>query len=116
AFLALDGDPRVVRDFLPAAGKTVEEGGLPAIGDADQGEAEHLRRLGGGIHGRRAGGASSTQTVSTSRRRRARVVSAILTTNGSPPGRAWASTSMRSPLTKPSSTRRLSRGDAQSRR
>ena len=36
AFLALDGDARVVRDFLAAAGQQVEERGLAAVRIADQ--------------------------------------------------------------------------------
>ena len=39
ALLALDGDARVVRDFLAAAGEAIEEGGLAAVGHADEREA-----------------------------------------------------------------------------
>jgi hypothetical protein len=39
-FLALDGDARIVRDFLPAAGQGIEQRGLAAVGRADQGEMQ----------------------------------------------------------------------------
>jgi len=106
AFLALDGDAGVVRDFLTTAGEAIKKGGLAAIRDADQRKARASR------HGRSVhvllGCESSTQTVSTSRRRRAKVVVPTRTIKGSRPGRASVRISTRSPVTKPSSIRRRS--------
>src|SRR4029077_17960015 len=104
AFLALDGDARVVGDFLAAAGETIEECGLAAIRHADQGETQKRRgqcRGRGGVHGVGVRRDSSTQTPCASRRRSARVVWPTRTTNGSRPGRASARISISSPLTKP---------------
>ena len=75
AFLALDGDAGIVRDFLSAAGEAIEESGLAAVRYADQREAQAFRRSDGAFM-RRGGGLTSTQTVSTSRRRSAKVRSA----------------------------------------
>src|SRR5215469_12546478 len=49
-FLALDGDARIVGNLLAAAGETIEECGLAAVRDADEGETD-LRR--GQCRGRR---------------------------------------------------------------
>ena len=91
AFLALDGDAGVVGDLLAAAGETIEERGLAAVGDADERQAQLRRGECRGrrrVHGARAleaacaaavrtgaaAAASCTQTLWASRRRRARVV------------------------------------------
>jgi len=71
-FLALDRDAGVVGDFLAAARQAVEEGGLAAVRNADQGETElrrGQRRSRGGAHR-----CSSIQILCASRRRSASVV------------------------------------------
>ena len=45
AFLALDGDARVIGDLLAAAGEQVEQRGLAAIGVAHQGDADGVAAL-----------------------------------------------------------------------
>jgi hypothetical protein len=39
SFFALDSDAGVISDFLTAAGEAIEEGGLPAVRNADKREA-----------------------------------------------------------------------------
>ena len=46
AFLALDGDARIIRDLLPAAGQRIEQRGLAAVGRAHQGKMHQ-----GSFHG-----------------------------------------------------------------
>ena len=50
AFLALDGDARVVRDFLAAAGEPVEQRRLAAVRHPDQRDAQGRRRMRAGTH------------------------------------------------------------------
>ena len=42
AFFSLDGDARIVRNFLAAAGQAIEEGCFTAVRDADQRKARSL--------------------------------------------------------------------------
>ena len=117
AFLALDGDARIVRDLLPAAGQAIEQRRLAAIRRTDQGEARWRRGQRPRPRARSwqsawRCGVTSTQTLCASRRRSANVVCPMRTTNGSRPGRASARISTCSPVTNPNSSRRRSSAES----
>src|SRR3546814_4808191 len=99
AFLALDGDARIVGDLLPATGEPIEQRGFPAIGIADQRDVQ-----GGGAHGAVAGTATRIRLASTMRS--AKRVNPICIASGSPPSGPRAITRTGSPSTKPRSSRR----------
>ena len=127
AFAAFDGDARVVSDLLAAAGESIEERGLAAIGNADQRDAQ--RRRGNerrpSADARRARRwcpsapaarappvdcrGAVTRTAAASARRKANVEPPMRTTSGSPAGHMRAMTSQCAPATKPRSRRRASR-------
>src|SRR5260221_4805445 len=102
AFLALDGQARIVGYFLAASGQAVEQRRLATVRHAHQGDAEGRRVAGRGGHA----GSTRTMTARASRRRRANTVDPMRTAIGSPPGQTSSTTCTRSPGTKPISIRR----------
>ena len=101
AFLAFDGHARVVGDLLPAARQQVEQRRLPAIGVADEGDAQACRAA-----LMRPPPRGARPRAAASARRSAKRVKPICTSSGSAPSGPAASTSTCSPATKPSSRRR----------
>src|SRR5690606_32289362 len=106
-FLALDRDAGGVGHLLVAAGQAVEQGGLAAVGHADEREPE-LARQRRRTHGVRPA-PRLTMTAAASRRLKANRLRPSRTAIGSAPGQIAATTSRRSPGMKPSSSSRWAR-------
>src|SRR5664280_389981 len=82
AGFAFDGDARIIRDFLPAAGERIEQRGLAAIRRSHQGKSPRARFA----RARHCGRSSqATRTAIASRRRSAIVVLLTRTAIGSRP-------------------------------